>query len=749
MIREPVPATQAGDTTPWQPASELDPTLPPETSVEAERGGPDSEWVFWHKQIAAGLLAERRFRQEALEAEQIVFGPDDDPGTATPDKDRPANEITDRTALIHSNIEVLKPLVYSETPTPIVRRRFRGDTKLDETALMAAEAGQRLAAWIVDTEDFDEAMKAARDDWLIAGRGAARAVYSAEMASVMIQNPLTGMPEAVEVKAKESVAARPCEWRRLLLAPGHAWKQLPWLAIEVPMTRARIEARFGAEVASRINYRDKGIVDAARAPGDEDEFRGDRLTTNDDTGAPNTNPFDVAMVWEIHDKESRRVIWWSNAYRDGVLDKEDDPLGLEGFFPMPKPLLASVKGQSLNPRPDVRYYEERAREIDIASQKLADLLEVISVSALVPGKMSDEWKKLLSGRNQIIAIQDWIGLMEKGGLNNLVQWLPLQAIVAAMQALVALREQAKQAMYEASGISDIMRAQGDPTETATAQQLKGRYAGLRLKEKQTTMAFFARDMLRILLELALEHFDTRRIAAICDLDLPLTEAERQQALMAQEQARMQFAAAMQAYQALAADLQEAGVDPVQELGPPPVEPQFERIPETSWELIHARLRDDFGRNITVQIETSSTVIADEQEDKEARVEFLAAMATFVQQLMPLVQTGQFDFKTVKELLMFGIRGFPKSRTLEAMIAALPDEPQVTGDGPDPSVQVAEIKAKVDLAIEEMRMADKAMDREHETKLKGIDLVAKEADLAERRESRPAPKPEGAPAWGSA
>lgn len=730
---------------PWAPASELDPSITPESSLEAEKAGPDGEWVFWHKQIAAALVAERRFRQEALEAEQLVFGPDDDPGEATPDKDRPYNDITDRTALIHSNVEVLKPLVYSETPTPIVRRRFRGDSKLDETALMAAEAGQRLAAWIVDTEDFDEAMKAARDDWLIAGRGSARAIYSAELASVMIQNPETGQQQPVQVKAKESVAARPCEWRRLLLCPGHGWKQLPWLAIEVPMTRARIEKRFGPEIAKGVNYRQKGLVDASRAPGDEDEGRAERLTTNDDTGAPNENPFDVAMVWEIHDRESRRVMWWSNAYSAGMLDKVDDPLGLQDFFPMPKPLLASVKGQSLNPRPDVRYYQERAREIDDASRKLADLLEVISVSALVPGKMGDQWKELLSGKNKIIPVQDWIGLMEKGGLTNLVQWLPLQAIVTAMQALIALREQAKQAMYEASGISDIMRAQGDPTETATAQQLKGRYAGLRLKERQMTMAIYARDMLRILLEIALEHFDTKRIAAICDLDIPLTEAEREAALAAQDMERQKFATAMQAYQVLAADLQAAGVDPMQELGPPPEEPQFERIPGTSWELIHARLKDDFGRNITVQIETSSTVIADEQEDKEARVEFLAAMATFVQQLMPLVQTGQFDFKTVKELLMFGIRGFPKSRTLEAMIAALPDEPPQQESAPDPSVQVAEIKAGVDKLVEEMRMADKAMDREHEVKLKGMDLLAKEEELNVKRETAPAPKPQRADA----
>ena len=35
--------------------------------------------------------------------------------------------INDEVALIHSNIEVLKPLIYSDTPQPVVRRRWRGD----------------------------------------------------------------------------------------------------------------------------------------------------------------------------------------------------------------------------------------------------------------------------------------------------------------------------------------------------------------------------------------------------------------------------------------------------------------------------------------------------------------------------------------------------------------------------------------------------------------------------------------------
>ena len=110
--------------------------------------------------------------------------------------------------------------------------------------------------------------------------------------------------------------------------------------------------------------------------------------------------------------------------------------------------------------------------------------------------------------------------------------------------------------------------------------------------------------------------------------------------------------------------------------------------------------------------------------------------------MPLAGTGVIDFKTAKELLMFGIRGFPKSRTLESLIAALPDEPQ--GEPPDDTqVTVAKIKAETDKAIEEMKMADAQKDREQELKLKGVDLMADGAKMAAEEPKTPKPQPAAA------
>ena len=694
----------------------------PETDDEARSGGPSQEWVYWQKQIQSALMHEKNWRSEATHAERMYFGPIDNASSADPKGER-LTTINDKVALIHSNIEVLKPLVFSETPQPIIRRRWNGDGQSDKTELMGAEAVQRLASYLLDTEDFDGAMIGARDDWLIAGRGSARVLYDVKIGQKV--DPVTGL--TTDYKADERVMPRHSEWARVLFAPSHSWHNMPWIAFEVPMSRSMCEKRFGPEKAARMSFNTKGLVDSTSSIDHDDRQQPTAIGATEESGAVVPSPFDTAMVWEIWIKENKQVKWWSGVYTDDLLDESPDFLNLEGFWPMAKPLLATTKGQMLIPRPDVRYYERRADEIEEASRKMNSIMKIISVSGLVPGTTQAIFAELFKGDNKIIPVAEWLTLMQKGGMSDLIQWLPLQPMITAIQALQAMREQSRQAMFEASGISDIMRAQGDPNETATAQQIKGKYAGLRLSDRQRRMAIFALDTLRIMIEIAVEHFDTAFLAEICGgMGLPVTEAERQAEIARRQKVMDTYQQMAQLHQSatqLAQDQASQNLPPEINPGAPPQEPQFgDPVPETSWELIHERLKSDLKRKIMISIETQSTILSDEASDKDARVEFLSAFSTFVSELMPLMHTGVIPLKTVKELLLFGIRGFPKSRTLETMISQIPDEmPPEPQPKEDVQVQVAKIRAEVDLQIEQMQEA-------HDIKMKGVDLVAKAADL---------------------
>jgi hypothetical protein len=721
----------------------------PQTATEATSEGPDREWAFYNDLIKTGLEYEKRWRHEAARAERQYFGPDEDVETNQDPTDNRKNDINDKTALIHANVDVLKPLVYSNTPIPVVRRRFRGDGRVDPTALYCAEVGQRLAEYLVDTEDFDATMQLVRDDRLIAGRGVSRVVYKADFEPVeMTPEQIAAMAVAGEGaeppmrKTEERVCPVHMDWRRAVFAPSESWRTMPWIAYEVPMTRAKIEQRFGKEKAEQIGYNSKGLIhgrDAMRVES-EDGFGGMRST---ETGARQRSPFDTATIWEFWNREEQEVVWFSPEYPYGVLDRISDPLGLKNFFPSPKPILSSRKGDTMTPRPDIAYYENRANEIKKASAKLEEILNVMSVSAFVPGQMQDDVQRILSGKSQIIPIAAWMKFLEKGGASGIMQWLPLDAMVVAIQALVALREQAKMAMFEASGVSDLMRAQGDPNETATAQELKGRYAGMRLSDLQKEAAIHARDLLNLMMEIALEHFDTETIARITDLDLPVTEAERMQIAVTKQMQEQAYADAMEMVQ-VAAALAEAGmIDPSMVPEPPPEPPKVE-VPPTSYEAVHAKLRDDFMRQVTLNIETDSTILADEASDKEQRIEFLSAFSQLAQGLMPMVSSGQITMATIKELLLFGIRGFPKARTLENMINDLPDEVE-TQQAPAVEIQVAQIKGEIDKEIAALESADKQKDRDHERQMKGVDLVADAAQMAaEGAGDPPAPPPEPQP-----
>jgi hypothetical protein len=721
----------------------------PETAEEAESKGPSEKWLFWNKQITAAITHERLFRAEAEASERAYFGPQRNAETDGSDPNA-LIKIQEKTALLHANIEVLKPLVFSDTPQPLVRRRFNGDFNTSQTALMATEACQRLADFILDTEDFDGAMKGARDDRLIAGRGEVTVVYSAKFEEV--KDPVSGAPvidpvskKPVKRKVKERVSARHREWRTVLFCPEMSWEDLPWQAVEHNLTRAKVEKRFGKDKADRMAFNKPGLANTGKAAEDDD-----RLTSGVASVAPTTDtqsqaisPFDTVPVMEIWDKESEKVIWWSSCYTDDVLDEIDDPLQLDDFFPMPRPLLATTKGRRLTPRPDIRYYEQRAEECEIASRKMREILEVIAVAGLIPAGTADTFTELFSGKSQLIPVTAWINMLQKGSVSELVQWLPLAPMISALQALQTLRMQARDAMFEASGVSDVMRAATDPNETLGAQEMKGRFSGMRLSNLQREMATFALDTLRLMIDVATGLYDTATIAEICGMELPLTEAERQaeiarrEELMASYQAQAalhqagvlmqeQLASAQQEQAAMA---QEGGMQPpppnpddMLDPGPPPEPPQFDKpVPETSWELVHECLRNDFRRKIVLSIETSSTILSDEASDKEARVEFIQAFASFVTALLPMVQAGQMPLATMKEMLLFGVRGFPKSRSLEILITQLPDELPTPEAKEEASITVANIRAEVEKMLQDDEQA-------HELRLKGIDLVAKAADL---------------------
>jgi hypothetical protein len=75
-------------------------------------------------------------------------------------------------------------------------------------------------------------------------------------------------------------------------------------------------------------------------------------------------------------------------------------------------------------------------------------------------------------------------MSQGGGLKGAVDFLPMQEIANALQLLYEAQGQTLQRIYEVTGISDIIRGQSNPYETAEGQRTKVS-CHVRLKDRQS------------------------------------------------------------------------------------------------------------------------------------------------------------------------------------------------------------------------------------------------------------------------
>ena len=69
----------------------------------------------------------------------------------------------------------------------------------------------------------------------------------------------------------------------------------------------------------------------------------------------------------------------------------------------------------------------------------------------------------------MVPISNWAAF---GGTKDVIIWMPIDMIAQTITALVTLRKQIIEDIYQIMGLSDIMRGATDPHETLGAQQLK-------------------------------------------------------------------------------------------------------------------------------------------------------------------------------------------------------------------------------------------------------------------------------------
>ena len=575
--------------------------------------------------------------------------------------------------ILWSNVQTLIPAVYARLPKAAVNRRF-GDN--DPVGRVASQLIERSLDFEIEHySDFRSAMRHAVEDRFLGGRGVAWVRYEPHVVAQDMPDDGYQVTEDVDketgigagnegnastLDGGAGMEAEPQEEIEYECAPtdyvhwkdfGHSvartWEEVTQVWRWVYMTREALIERFGEEVGNKIP------LDA----GPE---------TNKQYGQ-NNRDFTRAKICELWDLETEKVYWFSkNAGQ--IIDERDDPLGLEGFFPCAKPLYATMTSDTLVPIPDFVLYQDQAQELDILTDRIDGLVKALRIRGVYDASQPALQRLLTEGdNNTLIPVDKWMGFSEKGGLKGSIDILPIDQIAGALIQCYRARDEIKGQIYEITGISDIVRGQTSASETATAQQIKGQYAGLRLRSMQEDVALFASELIRLKAQIICSKFQPQTI--------------------------IQYAAAEQMSDA-----------------------DKQLVPQALMLLKHKVLR-----NFRIEVAADSLVQIDENQTKRDRVEFLQAMGGFLTQALPMGQQSPELVPMLVDMVKFGISAYKQAAPIEgtidqameqlkqkqAMAAQQPPQPDPEMVKMQLDQQREQARTEADMQIEQIKMQSEA------------------------------------------
>lgn len=562
--------------------------------------------------------------------------------------------------ILYANVETLAPATYNSLPIPDIRRRFN---EADPVSKQASTILERCLSFSMEQEDFDGVLQRAVKDALLVGRAVSRVKYLATFGeSADLEGEATDdETESGDVET-EGTCAETVSWVDFRHGPGKVWRDVPWIAFRHFLTRAELK---------KLSTRNSERMDLdARIPG---------MDEKDDQEGPPPDLFRRATVWEIWDREKREVLFIAPAMKDAMLKRVDDPLGLSGFYPIPKPIYALEGPDDLRPVEPYRLYKDLATELDVITRRISALTAAMrwrgAYSDPNLGDFLSKFKDLSDG--EMAPIENPAALMNGAGLDKAFWFMPLEQVVQVVTQLYVAREQVKQSIYEVTGIADIVRGATKATETATAQQLKSQWGNLRIQHLQAEVGRFARDLLRLQAEIVAEKFAPETMFSMSGVSLPSEGEIRAQ--VAQQMAQMQ---------------------PPQQPGPA----EEAKLAETATqESVVKLLRDDTLRRFRIDIETDSTIRADVQRQQENAQGFVQGFAGFIQAVGPAVQEGTLPKPVAISMMKSFARSFKLGRSVEDELEAIPTEPQQQPDPAAAAKAAEEAKQQGEMQREQMKL----------------------------------------------
>lgn len=564
------------------------------------------------------------------------------------DENRNSQDTGSRFNILWSNVQVLKAATFARLPKPDVSRRFRDNDPVGRVASLLLE--RALDYEINHYNDYRESLTSCVYDRFLGGRGIAWARYEPkfkpmEQEEVQITEDTEQeyeegeQGEAPEVLDYECAPTDYVHWKDFGHNVARTWEETSIVWRRVYMNRDMLIERFGEEIGNKVplDAQPEEMKNATKEGVDK-----------------------RAAIYEIWDKDKGVALWLSKSMNK-ILDEKDDPLELEEFYPCPKPLYSTITNESLIPVPDYALYQDQAVALDNLSDKIDGLAKFLQVKGVYDSGSPELSRLFTEATNgDLIPVKNWNAFAEKQGLRGALDLVDLAPIASALAAAYQAFEQVKTQIYEITGISDIIRGQSMASETATAQQIKGQYASLRLKSYQDEVARFATYLIQLKAQIICKHFDPQTILMISAAD-QLNEQDKQYI------------------------------------------PQALQL-----------MKNEPMRSFRIEISTDSLIVMDESQEKQDRVEFLGAVSSYMEKAVQAAQISPQIVPLTLDLLKFGVTGYKVGKSIEGQIDQTADmlkqqmakQEQAKSNQP-PQPTDAQVKAQAQQQTEQMRQQEES------------------------------------------
>ncbi len=554
-----------------------------------------------------------------------------------------------RYRLLYANVQTEAPALYNSAPIPDIRRRF-GDR--DEDAKNISQALERCVSCQAEKADLDSVMEEMTLHRLLPGRAVTRIRHDREV-----------MPDGY---VKESISFEPIAWEDYRHGPAKRWADVPWQAFRLYLTREQLEDLIAEEVGGDTPELKKAAKLQAVALAQKIPLNATTAgARKEGDGSQPPTVFKRAEVWQIWDKDTRRIVYVCPDYKDAPVARVGDTLELEQFFPNPRPMLAMRSPDSLVPVTEYSQYAKLADDLEEMTVRLATLVRAVRARGVAAKELGPAFAAMSDlDDGQVAASDEAFALAQNGKISDAIWFWPLETIVAAIRELYLAREETKNLVYEVMGLSDILRGASNASETLGAQQIKAQWGSARLQRAQADVARFARDLFRLAVEVIATKFEPQSIMLASGVQLT------------PEQVQL--------------------------------------------------MRRDVMREYRIDVETDSTIRADLTRHQENMGQFVQGFAALVQALGPVVQEGLMPGDVAAAILTGFARNFKLGKQAEDALERLGDQAmQQAQQGKQPKPE--EIKAQAEAALMQQDMQLKAKDQQARTQKDAADLKLKEQE----------------------